>query len=201
MATALIVGGNGTIGRAVVEAISDFGWETIVAGLSSGDVQVDIASMESIQAMYQQLPALDAVISTTGKVHFGALTEFTAEQFAIGLSNKLMGQVNLVMAGLNKLNDGGSFTLTSGILSHDPIPAGCSAAMVNGAIDAFVRSAAIELPRGLRINAVSPTLITESAPSYGPFFPGFKPVDAATAALSYLKSVAGRQTGQVYAAV
>ena len=116
----------------------------------------------------------------------------------VGLNDKLMGQVNLALLGREFLNDGGSITLTSGVLSHDPIRAGSSASMVNGAIDAFVRAAAIELPRGLRINSVSPGVLLESMPAYGPFFRGHEPVPGARVALAYSKSVEGARTGQVF---
>ena len=109
-----------------------------------------------------------------------------------------MGQVNLVLAGRERISDGGSFTLTTGILTDDPIRFGTSASMVNGALEAFARAAAIELPRGLRINVVSPTLLAESIDAYGPYFRGFATVPAARAALAFAKSVEGAQTGQVY---
>jgi NAD(P)-dependent dehydrogenase (short-subunit alcohol dehydrogenase family) len=117
----------------------------------------------------------------------------------IGLRDKLMGQVNLVLVGRELIADGGSFTLTTGVLTYDPIRSGSSASMVNGAIEAFVRAAAIELPRGLRINAVSPGVILEAMPAYAPFFRGHEPVPAARAALAYAKSVEGARTGQVFA--
>lgn len=122
----------------------------------------------------------------------------SADDFTLGLENKLMGQVNLLLIGREFANDGASFTLTSGILNRDPIRTGASAALVNGAIDGFVRSAALELPRGLRINAISPTVVQEAMGSYAPYFRGFKPVNAAEVALAYAKSVEGLQTGQVY---
>ena len=86
----------------------------------------------------------------------------------------------------------------SGILNHDPIPYGASAAMVNGALEGFVVAAAIELPNALRLNLVSPTVLTESMPEYGDYFPGFMPVSAAEVAQAYRKSVEGKQSGQVY---
>lgn len=119
-------------------------------------------------------------------------------QFSVGLNDKLLGQVQLVLIALDFLNDAGSITLTSGILSHDPIPGGASASAVNGAIDSFVKAAAIELPRGIRINGVSPTVLEESLPVYGPFFRGFAAVPAHRVALAYSKSVEGAQTGQIY---
>jgi NAD(P)-dependent dehydrogenase (short-subunit alcohol dehydrogenase family) len=109
-----------------------------------------------------------------------------------------MSQVNLVLQGLHHVNDGGSFTLTSGMLNVDPAPLGASAAMVNGALEGFVRSAALEMPRSTRINLVSPTVIKESLAQYGEYFPGFEAVSAERVALAYRKSVEGAQTGQVY---
>jgi NAD(P)-dependent dehydrogenase (short-subunit alcohol dehydrogenase family) len=120
----------------------------------------------------------------------------TPEKLRIGLQDKLMGQVSLVLAGQPYLNDGGSFTLTSGSLSEVPIREGSSASMVDGALESFVRAASIELPRGLRINAISPTILQESMDSFGHYF--YEPVLAKRVALAYARSVGGVQTGQVY---
>ena len=193
----MVIGATGTIGQAITKELSQR-HEVIAAGYSHGDIQVDMSNMQSIEAMYQQVKNIDAVVLATGQVHFGGLLDMTEKEYALGLNSKLMGQVNVVLAGVRYLNDGGSFTLTSGVLSRDPIQYGSSASMVNGAIDAFIKSAALELPRGLRINSVSPTVITESMEGYAAYFRGFESVPAARAALAYSKSVEGLQTGQVY---
>lgn len=193
----IVIGGTGTIGQAVVRELSPR-HNIIVTGHKQGEIRVDITDKQSIIKMYQTIGGFDAIIATAGKVHFGELTKMQSEDYHLGLMDKLMGQVNLVLIGLDYINDSGSFTLTSGILSHDPIRYGSAAAMVNGAIDSFVRSAAIELPRGIRLNAVSPTVIAESMPKYANYFRGFEPVSAARAALAYSKSAEGLQTGQVY---
>jgi NAD(P)-dependent dehydrogenase (short-subunit alcohol dehydrogenase family) len=193
----IVVGGTGTIGQAVVAELKQR-HEIIVAGFSHGDVKVDITNYSSVVKMFDAVGKVDAVVSTVGKVHFGAFHEMTPELYAIGLQDKLMGQVNLVLAGMKVLNDGGSFTLTSGILSDDPIRYGSSASMVNGALDSFVKSAAIEMSRGCRINCVSPTVLTESMGDYGDYFHGFEPAPAHRVALAYSKSVEGAQTGQIY---
>jgi NAD(P)-dependent dehydrogenase (short-subunit alcohol dehydrogenase family) len=131
-------------------------------------------------------------------VHFGPLPEMTVEQFWVGLRDKLMGQINVVLVGQQYVNDGGSFTLTSGILTDEPIREGANATTVNLALEGFMRGAAIELPRGIRINVVSPTVLTESLGAYAPYFRGFEPVTAQRAAQAYLRSVEGAQTGRVY---
>lgn len=193
----ILVGASGTIGKAV-DAELGARHEIVRVNRSGGDFRVDIADATSIEKLYADIGKFDALVCTSGKVHFGALDAFTQAQFQLGIGNKLMGQVNLVQLGLRHINDGGSFTLTSGLLNDDPIRQGVSAAMVNGALEGFVHGAAIELPRGVRINLVSPTVIEESMPVYAPFFRGVKPVLAAEAALGYAKSVEGAQTGRVY---
>lgn len=192
----LVIGANGTLGKAICAELSPR--HTIIGASRSSGETVDIKDPESIRALYARIGTVDAVVSAIGKVHFGALAEMTADHYMIGIKDKLMGQVNLVLEGRDHLNDGGSFTLISGVLGHDPIRMGSSASMVNGAIDSFVKAAAIELPRGLRINSVSPTVFVESMEGYGPFFRGFKPVPVADAALAFAKSVEGAQTGQTY---
>src|SRR6185503_6118045 len=190
----LIVGASGTIGRAVAEELGRR-HDVIAAGRSSGDVRLDMTDAASIRAAFQKVGLIDAVVSTAGHVKFAPLGEMTAADYDIGLKDKLMGQVNLVLIGRESIADGGSFTLTTGVLDTDPIRGGSSASMVNGAINSFVMAAAIELARGLRINAVSPGLITESAEALAPYFRGFETVPAARAALAYARSVEGAQTG------
>ena len=193
----IVVGASGTIGKAVCERLGAR-HEIITVGQSSGDHQLDMGDEAQVKQLFTKVGNFDALIVTAGKVHFGELEAFTAEQWQVGLQNKLMGQVNLVMHGLANLNEGGSFTLTSGILNQDPIRYGASAAMVNGALDSFVKAAAMELPKSARINIVSPTMLQESADKYEAFFRGYKPVPAADVALAYEKSVEGIQTGRVY---
>ncbi len=193
----LIIGGTGTIGKAVAKEL-ELRHEVVIAGTKSGDVQVDIGDINSIRNMYKEVTNLDAVVLTVGNVHFTNLTGFSSELYQIGLQHKLMGQVNVVLEGIKHLNKGGSFTLTSGILNNDPIVYGSSAAMVNGALDGFVKGAAIEMPNELRINIISPTVVTEALEGYGPYFRGFESVASSKVALAYSKSVEGAQTGQIY---
>jgi NAD(P)-dependent dehydrogenase (short-subunit alcohol dehydrogenase family) len=196
----ILVGATGTLGKAVDKALSASAGkhEIVRVSHSQGDLRVDIANPASIDALYARTGPFDALVSATGDVHFGPLVEFTQAQFEVGLRSKLMGQVNLVVLGLKQVRDGGSFTLVTGQINEDPIRFGASGALVNAGIEGFVRSAAIEMPRGVRINAVSPTVTEEALSSFGPFFPGQKPIPVAEAAGGFVKSVEGLQTGQVY---
>lgn len=193
----LLIGASGTIGQAVLANLSAR-HEVITVGRTSGTHRADFSQPGSVAALFKAVGKVDAIVSTAGNLHFGPLAEMTPEQFNLGLQDKLLGQVQLALLGQHYLNDGGSITLTSGIVGIEPIRNGANATAVNAAIDGFVAAAAIELPRGVRINAVSPTILTESVGSYGPFFPGFETVAAARAALAYQRSVEGGQTGRVY---
>jgi NAD(P)-dependent dehydrogenase (short-subunit alcohol dehydrogenase family) len=198
----LVVGASGVLGRAVVAALGAR-HEIIAAGSKSGDVRIDIADPASIKAGLAAAGTLDAVACAAGAVNFTPLGAIAPAAIAdsvygLGLANKLMGQVNLTLAARDCLAEGGSITLIGGVLADEPIVAGSSASMVNGALEAFARAAAIELPRSLRINVVSPTVFVESMEGYAPFFRGFEPVPVAKAALAFSRSIEGRQTGQVY---
>ncbi|MDQ7996485.1 MAG: short chain dehydrogenase [Luteibacter sp.] len=193
----LIVGASGTLGRAVAAELGER-HEIVTAGRSGGDLRVDLRDSESIEAMYRELGKLDAVVCAAGKVPFAPLAELTEAKYVEGLQDKLLGQVRLVQLGVDSLHDGGSFTLITGILTEQPILAGACASMVNGAVEGYVRGAAIELPRGIRINVVSPSVLSEAMASYGPYFRGFEPVSAARAALAFSRSVEGRETGKIY---
>jgi NAD(P)-dependent dehydrogenase (short-subunit alcohol dehydrogenase family) len=193
----LLIGAGGTIGSAVDKELSPR-HEIVRIGRKSGDFQVDISDSTSIRKLFEQTGKFDALVCAAGNVTFAPLDEMTEESFTLGLKDKLMGQVNLLLIGREFANDGASFTFTTGVLSHDPIRSGASAALVNGALDSFVRAAAIELPRGLRVNSISPNVLVEAMGKYAPYFRGFKPVPAADVALAYAKSVEGLQTGQTF---
>ncbi len=193
----VVIGATGTVGQAVASELARH-HEVIAVGKHSGTHQVDITSAESVKALFERLGRVDAIVSTAGRLHFGPLGEMSSEQFKVGLHDKLLGQVHLALVGQHHLNDGGSITLTSGILGDEPVLGGANATTVNAALEGFARAAAIELPRGLRINVVNPTILTESMEAYAELFRGFEPAPAARVALAYVRSVDGAQTGRVY---
>lgn len=192
----LLIGASGTVGRAVAQELHQH--EIIRAGRTSGDVHVDITSDESVAALFEKTGTVDAIVATTGNLFFGPLEKMTTQDFSVGLQDKLLGQVRLALVGQHYLREGGSITLTSGIVGQEPIAQGVNATTVNAALEGFVKAAACELKRGQRINVVSPTMLSESQEAYGPFFPGFESVPAARVALAYRRSIEGVQTGRVY---
>ena len=192
----LLVGASGTLGQAVARQLGQQ-HQILAAGRSSGELRVDLTDDASVAELFARTGPVDAVISTAGKLHFGPLQQMTPAQFNLGLQDKLLGQVRLALAAQHHLNSGGSITLTSGIVSAQPIRDGVNATAVNAALEGFVRAAALELlPRGLRINVVSPNVLIESMAAYGPYFPGFEAVSAQRAALAFQRAVEGIQSGE-----
>jgi len=193
----VLVGASGTIGQQVKSLLGG-DHEVVTVGRNSGDVKMDITQPNSIQKAFGEIGKFDALINASGFVVFAPLSDLGEEQWNDSLDSKLMGQVNLVKYGLANINDKGSFTLVSGILGDVNIAAGVAAATINGAINSFVESAANELPRGVRLNVVSPTLLEESESTYGPFFPGIQRVPGQKVANAFKRSALGIETGKVY---
>lgn len=193
----IVIGAGGAVGRCAVQALAPR-HEIIRAGRSGGDLRVDLEDIDSIRAMYRETGRVDAVISAVGHGHFGPVGEMNGEQFMLGIRHKTLPQVNLVLEGLEHVNDGGSFTLTSGVLNRDPIRGGAAAAAANGALDGFVLGASVEMPRGIRINCVSPEVLEVSRDRYEGFFHGHHHVSDAAVGLAYSKAVEGCLTGRVF---
>lgn len=191
----LLVGASGVLGRAVATALAG---HDVIEASRTGDHRVDLREPASIGAMYGRVGEVDAVACAAGVTPFKPFADLGIEDYRAGLEDKVLGQIELVRQGIAYVRPGGSFTLVSGVLAKEPIETGTVASTVNGAVDAFVRAAATGLPRGQRINTVSSTAFTETWDDYAEYFPGFSPVPAAAAALAYVRSICGVQTGQIY---
>ena len=192
----LIVGGNGTIGKKVKIRFSE-NHEVIVAGRSSGDVQVDIALSNSIATMLEATGKVDAIINVAGDAKWDKFDNLSEDDFHIGIKSKMMGQVNLVRLGKEYLNPGGSITLTTGILADDPVAMTTSAAMVNGAIQSFTKAVALELENGIRVNCVSADLVEDAYEKYKDYFPGNTPVPMHKVVDAYVKCALGKINGEI----
>ena len=192
----LVVGGNGTIGKKVSEHLANK-HEVVIAGRNSGDVQVDIADSNSIQAMFETVGKVNAIVCIAGEAKWGAFDSLTEDDYYTGLRSKLMGQVNLVRIGKDYLNEDGSITLSTGILADFPVATTASAAMVNGGIHSFVKAVALELRTQCRINVVSSGLVEDSVEKYKDYFPGHNPIPMGKIVNGYVKSIEGHDTGLI----
>ena len=193
----LVIGATGLVGGAAADALEAYGDEVLRASKSS-ELSVDITHAGSIQALFEQVGTVDAVVSAVGHVPFKPLADLTAEDYLSAYRGKVGSQIDVVRIGTPHVADRGSITLTTGILAREPIFTGAAAALANGAVESFVIAAAAELPRGLRISSISPTVLVE-ATGHHPFFPGFTQVSAAEVGQAYVKAVHGIQTGVIIA--
>jgi len=191
----VIVGASGTMGTYLANAFEK-DHQVIRVDRKSEVINVDITSTESIEKMYQQIGSFDALISTAGPTFVGPWKKLDDAAFRQGVEGKMMGQINLVLIGQHYINPKGSFTLISGAVTHEPQRGFANASAANAAINGFVTGAAIELENGIRINAVSPTVI-ENSPQYFPYFPGEIPVTMKQLEYGFRRSVFGASTGQV----
>jgi NAD(P)-dependent dehydrogenase (short-subunit alcohol dehydrogenase family) len=190
----LLIGATGTIGRAIAAALGNR-HDVIPASRHKAHESVDISNPQSIRDLFSRVGRVDAIVSAAGQAAFKPLAELTDADFAFSITNKLTGQVNLVRFGLQSLNDNGSVTLTSGILAQQPAPGAAAISLVNAGLEGFTRAAALEAPRGIRVNVVSPPWVTETLQAMGRPTTGGLP--ATVVARSYIDSVEGRMTGQV----
>ena len=192
----IIIGGSGTIGKRVTAELAKR-HDILVAGRNSGDFKVDISDKDSIAGLFDSVEGIDAVVCIAGEAKWDKFENLTEEDFYVGIRSKLMGQVNLTRIAQHFLNDNGSITLTTGILADDPVETTTSAALVNGGIHSFVKAAALELDRGLRINAVASGLVEDAAEKYKSYFPGHNPIPMSKVVNAYVRSVEGRGSGEI----
>ncbi|WP_353807615.1 short chain dehydrogenase [Agromyces sp. SYSU T00194] len=196
----LVVGTSGTIGGAVVDLFDEAGYDVVRADYEVGDLRVDITDSASIAAMLDAVGPVDHIVCTVGMLAFAPIDELTKSIVEESIAGKLTSQVDLVLQGQRVVRDGGSFTLISGIMSRFPWRTGAGVSVANGGLDGFVMAAAAELGRDRRINAISPSILTESIEARGGVnpLPGYTPVPARRVAEMYLRSVSGIENGAVF---
>jgi NAD(P)-dependent dehydrogenase (short-subunit alcohol dehydrogenase family) len=194
----LVIGASGIIGKGILAALKEKKHEVVQAARSSGDHRVDIQDPASVRALFKATGKLDAIISAAGGAAWKPLAELTDADFAFSLGYKLMGQVNVIRAGSEVVSPGGSITVTSGVLAHNPIPSSAAVSMVNGGLESFTRAAALELQGKVRVNCISPPWIAETLAAMGRDTQGA--MTSAQCAQVYLKVLEGQQTGQIVAA-
>lgn len=191
----LVIGATGTIGRAVVDAFRGRKHDVVEASHGKAAHKVDLAEPASLRALFKEVGKVDAIISAAGAAKFATLPKLTDEDLQFSIGNKLLGQVNVIRLGLDSVNDGGSITVTSGILAQQPMVGSGAISLVNAGLEGFTRAAALEAPRGVRVNCVSPGWVAETLKAMGQDPSGGTP--AAKVAESYLQSAEGKDSGKI----
>lgn len=190
----IVIGSTGTVGAPVMRLLAAKGHE-VVGASRNGEVKVNLDDASSIRALFDRVRDADAVVCCAGNAAFRPFAELTDADYALGLRSKLMGQVSLARIAKDHLREGGSITLTTGVLAVQPMPGSASVSLVNAGLEGFVRAAALEMPRGVRINAVSPPWVKETLVKLG--MDPSSGLAAADVAKAYAASVEGSQQGAV----
>ncbi|WDE10279.1 short chain dehydrogenase [Thalassomonas haliotis] len=197
MKTIIVIGAQGKMGQA---ALTGLGKHKVITASRSGegcDYKVDITDEQSVRQLFQQVGHFGAVVNTAGFCEYANFVEMTEQQWMTTIMSKMMGQINLVRIGQEYIADNGSFTLISGILNVKPIPFAIADATTSGAIDTFVKCVALEMPRGIRVNAINPTVLEEAWEVYGEMMPGFQPVPGSLVGKAFERAVDGFLNGEV----
>ena len=187
----IIVGASGTIGREIDKAISS-SHEVVRVGATSGDLQCDYTNADSVAGMFGEIGPFDALVAVVGgDSTFKKFEQLDDADYRYGFDRKFLSQIRLLRLGQAGIRDNGSFTFTSGFLSHYPNPASIATGPLNAAVDTYVQNAANLMPRGIRVNVVSPAPVVE------PGLDGLGLVTAKQCAIFYIEAIEGTMSGQV----
>jgi NAD(P)-dependent dehydrogenase (short-subunit alcohol dehydrogenase family) len=190
----LLIGASGTIGQAIAAALMQR-HEVIAVSRNSEPARVDISDPSSIHALFEKVGPVDGVIIAAGAARLKPLVQLEDEDFEFSLHNKLMGQVNVAREGLQRIRDHGVIVITSGQASRSPYPGSGVISLVNAGLEGFVRAAALEAPRGIRVNAVSPPSVSETLSKRG--MDAANGLPASVVARAYVRAVETPITGKV----
>jgi len=167
----VVVGSSGILGGAVARLLGSRGHE--VLGLSR-----------------RSTPAL---VSTAANTPMLSLTDLDPEVLRSAIAGKLLGQLALLAACLQRDPAPASVTLTSG--EYGPPARQMSAgALVNAGLEQFVRHAATEVRQGTRVNVVRPGWVQETLDTLGLDRRG---TPASVIAQAYLSAIDGKADGEI----
>lgn len=198
----VVVGGTSGIGLAVAHHAARAGALVTLVGrdaqrLRSAADEIggarqcigDLHDVASFPALFDSLPQIDHLVITAGTASLKTLRESTPEDLKRVVEERLVGPLSIIRAALGRLRTNGSIVLTSGLLAERPIRTGAILAGAVAAIEAIVRSLALELAP-IRVNAVSPGLV--DTPLLDSFFGDAKHETLASAAAALPTGRIGR---------
>ena len=189
----IVIGATGTIGSAVASLLAK---ENQVIGVSrSSELAVDLQKPETLENISKQHPDVDAILCVAGDATFGQLDSLTDDDIEFSLSNKLMGQINLVRFARKLMKDNGIIVLTTGILAQNPNPGTPMLTMINRGLEGFVEAASLDMPKNLKLHAVSPPMAKETAEKLGW---GKGGVPANEIAKLYQEAITSSQQGKIF---
>ena len=102
----IVIGATGIIGSAVADALETD--HEVIRASRGGTTRVDVEDPASIDALFDTVGEVDAVVCCAASGQLAPLTSSSDEDFTFGLEGKLLGQVRLLRRALEHVRDGGS---------------------------------------------------------------------------------------------
>jgi NAD(P)-dependent dehydrogenase (short-subunit alcohol dehydrogenase family) len=193
----IVIGSTGTLGTPVVRALARS--HEIIGVSRKSDPSVDIDDHRTIAPLFTRIAQAgkpDAVVCCAGGGAFGKnVLDLNDDDLAYSVRSKLLGQVKVIREALRYVSDGGSITVTTGTLAQTPFPGASAVSMINAGLEGFVRGASLDAPRGIRVNAVSPSFTTEALVAFKMDPSGS--MSANDVARAYVAAVEGKDNGQI----
>lgn len=169
--TVLIIGGGSGIGLGVARVCLARGARVVLAGrtlhkleraltgLEAGErgraVVADVSQEADVARLFEEVPDVEHVVVTAAELAYQPIRGFDTGAARRAVDSKLLAALLVAKHAAQRLRAGGSVTFTSGVASERPLARGAWVAALNGALNSFVRGAALELAP-VRVNALSP---------------------------------------------
>lgn len=174
----IVLGGSSGMGLATAQTAAKEGASVVIASRSKekleeakktiqGSVEaleLDVAHEHKVKAFFDQIGPFDHLISTAAGGPTGNFLELEPADAKRTFDVKYWGQYFSARYGAPYLNQDGSITFCTGVLSRKPSIGTSILSTINGGLEALTRALALELAP-IRVNVVSPGII--DTPLYG----------------------------------
>jgi len=136
-------------------------------GVPVHPVACDVTDVVQVERLFdialEALGGLDIVVNNAGLGHSSLLSETTDEDWSRVLDVTLNGTFRCVRAALSRVSEGGSIINVGSVTGHRAERGQSAYAAAKAGVHALTRCAAVEgAERGVRVNAVAPTLAVHS---------------------------------------
>jgi len=171
-ARALVVGGTGVLGSAIVDALHDAGARVVVTGrdpdrlarlgaVGEAALELDLVDVDACRAAVEQaadrLDGLDLVVVASGVAGFGPAQDtpdaVTEELFAVNT----LGPIAVLSAAVPRMREGGALVALSAVLADAPMAGMAAYSASKAAVSAYLSALRREVRRqGISVLDVRP---------------------------------------------